>query len=737
MADEEDQGLGAAPSDPITKQGWMQKKGGHRRNWNKRWFVMKGAFLYYYTDENCFITGVRHKGVIPLKDVLCQIFFHRKRNFCFEVQHDERRTFYLQADTEEDKYDWIEAISAASMGPVNAPITVSQYYEILQLPESASLMDIKKAYRKLALKNHPDRGGDLDKFKDVTEAYEVLCAVKETQVAESEDYTEIAVTLERGTRGLGISLEDNGEPPLNRVIVTDLIDGKPAKLSGKIEVQDVLIGVDGHGVRGISFDDVLKFLKGTGSPNIDLVFLRKKTGVADEFDIHGAGKRKSMSEAHPTGSWMPSPNPIVPTGAARRDSVGTPAKRDKRKSWIQRAEEASGDGSIPPPAPMGAIPPPAPMPTVSESAASPSEAPRAARSGSAAAQVQSVRDQLEEAERRHQEEIRQLKAKLAAAETRAGMTPSQTARSAQAASLESSMPRRGGGGGGRAAAGSARPKRRAPKLPTHARAGAAGASGLPAEIAQQFTRDELQKLKLTFKEFDRDGSGAITVDELAVMMQELKIAVDVGDNGDTLRQLVAEHDADGNDKIEFPEFAVLMLKMREGAASSTMSRAIHKAMSRAFSNNEHVVKAAARGGGGVGASAHVAFASGLRGGSPSSSSPTGSLGATRSRAGSGGARAHMARSPGSPAGGGGMPSPSVPPPAVTGGVSEGFVDRIERLKAARTAATGLGMGRPGGPRVPTGTGGMADAARLKLQRRLQYRPARADLVKNDIIQDRD
>ena len=70
-------------------------------------------------------------------------------------------------------------------------------------------------------------------------------------------------------------------------------------------------------------------------------------------------------------------------------------------------------------------------------------------------------------------------------------------------------------------------------------------------------------------------------------------------------------------------------------------------------------------------------------------------------------------------------------------MSEGFGDRTERLEAARTAATGLGMGRPGGPRVPTGTGGMADAARLKLQRRLQYRPARADLVKNDIIQDRD
>ena len=56
----------------------------------------------------------------------------------------------------------------------------------------------------------------------------------------------------------------------------------------------------------------------------------------------------------------------------------------------------------------------------------------------------------------------------------------------------------------------------------------------------------------------------------------------------------------------------------------------------------------------------------------------------------------------------------VPPPAATGGVSEGFGDRTERLEAARTAATGLGMGRPGGPGVPTGTGGKAGAARLKL-----------------------
>lgn len=49
------------------------------------------------------------------------------------------------------------------------------YYEVLGVSKGASADEIKKAFRKLAAKYHPDKeGGDEDKFKEANEAYEVL-----------------------------------------------------------------------------------------------------------------------------------------------------------------------------------------------------------------------------------------------------------------------------------------------------------------------------------------------------------------------------------------------------------------------------------------------------------------------------------------------------------------------------------------------------------------------------------
>lgn len=48
------------------------------------------------------------------------------------------------------------------------------YYDILGVDKKATTEDIKKAFRKLAQKHHPDKGGDEALFKEITEAYAIL-----------------------------------------------------------------------------------------------------------------------------------------------------------------------------------------------------------------------------------------------------------------------------------------------------------------------------------------------------------------------------------------------------------------------------------------------------------------------------------------------------------------------------------------------------------------------------------
>src|SRR3954464_15356416 len=76
------------------------------------------------------------------------------------------------------------------------------YYETLGVPKQASADDIRKAYRKLARKYHPDLNpGDKaaeDRFKNVQEAYDILSEPKKREM-----YDQVGFYSDSGFAGAG------------------------------------------------------------------------------------------------------------------------------------------------------------------------------------------------------------------------------------------------------------------------------------------------------------------------------------------------------------------------------------------------------------------------------------------------------------------------------------------------------------------------------------------------------
>ncbi|KAG8834249.1 Type I HSP40 co-chaperone [Serendipita sp. 399] len=126
----------------------------------------------------------------------------------------------------------------------------TKFYDILEVTPDASEADLKKAYRKKALRLHPDKGGDPELFKEVTHAYDVLSDPEKREIYDRSgeaglnasgpggmggmDPTEMFAQMFGG--GFGMPRDRGprkGKDLVHRVAVTleDLYRGKTTKLA--------------------------------------------------------------------------------------------------------------------------------------------------------------------------------------------------------------------------------------------------------------------------------------------------------------------------------------------------------------------------------------------------------------------------------------------------------------------------------------------------------------------------
>lgn len=148
-------------------------------------------------------------------------------------------------------------------------VDTTKLYETLGVEKSADEKEIKKAYRKLAVKHHPDKGGDEHKFKEISAAYEILSDPEKRakydkyglEGLEGSDMPQGADDLFSmffgggggggGRRSAGPRRGEDVNHPL-KVSLEDLYNGKTVKLAVS---RQVLVGdckmcstCDGHGV---------------------------------------------------------------------------------------------------------------------------------------------------------------------------------------------------------------------------------------------------------------------------------------------------------------------------------------------------------------------------------------------------------------------------------------------------------------------------------------------------------
>jgi hypothetical protein len=308
-------------------EGFLEKKGSGesafgRRNWKSRWFVLEGSTLFYYDDfDSAKGVPAALKGTHDVMGCEVTQISHHDRQHVFIVSSPDKKVHQMSAPSEKVMNLWIKAIAHAISGK-GFGINYGEHYQMLGLKEEdkPDLSTINRAYRKLALKMHPDKGGDVFQFKKLQDAFDALAEKLDDEAQEAQyDAVEFSLTIKKGGKGVGFGMvvvEDSkkGHVLVKKTLPSMQVVSLDKVAEGMVKPGDRLVSIGNDDSANWPLSRVNQRLNDFRVPInsiIVLKFVRKflKPGVElDEGEEDGRGDVRDSIPASEPETTAPSPN---------------------------------------------------------------------------------------------------------------------------------------------------------------------------------------------------------------------------------------------------------------------------------------------------------------------------------------------------------------------------------------------------------------------------------------------
>ncbi|XP_014643352.1 PREDICTED: tyrosine-protein phosphatase non-receptor type 13 isoform X8 [Ceratotherium simum simum] len=165
-----------------------------------------------------------------------------------------------------------------------------------------------------------------------------MAHVKDYSFVTEENTFEVKLFKNSSGLGFSFSREDNLIPEqMNTSIVRvkKLFPGQPAAESGKIDVGDVILKVNGASLKGLSQQEVISVLRGT-SPEVSLLLCRPPPGVLPEIDPALLTPLHSPAQVLPNNSKDPSQPASVEQGTSSDENEMADKSKKQRMSPSRR-----------------------------------------------------------------------------------------------------------------------------------------------------------------------------------------------------------------------------------------------------------------------------------------------------------------------------------------------------------------------------------------------------------------